>query len=225
MGENRSVPSAPNRDLDPQGSMQRTPSSSSNFRRRGPRWALGGLSVALCLLGACGGAGADPQAEAAQVPAAEPPPPLESVEVSLLVPEGFELLDEETLALKYPSQPRPTQVYSDASGGVNLIVKHTDEVLAAKGLDEARLFTQRMLGNMDPGLEWVSSELRTVQGREWFTLDYRSMSSGVALRNMLSATSFEGTMLMVTINLTGELEAEWAEPASAVLASVQVRSR
>jgi hypothetical protein len=220
--------------------MQRTPSSSSNFRRRGPRWALGGLSVALCLLGACGGAGADPQAEAAQVPAAEPPPPLESVEVagvrleprsmvdgrvSLLVPEGFELLDEETLALKYPSQPRPTQVYSDASGGVNLIVKHTDEVLAAKGLDEARLFTQRMLGNMDPGLEWVSSELRTVQGREWFTLDYRSMSSGVALRNMLSATSFEGTMLMVTINLTGELEAEWAEPASAVLASVQVRSR
>jgi hypothetical protein len=45
----------------------------------------------------------------------------------------------------------------------------------------------------------------------------------VPIRNMMSATSLGGTMLAVTVNMTGDLEAAWAEPAEAILASVQVR--
>lgn len=201
--------------------------SPSNRRRAG--WIL----AALCAVSACGG-----EAEPDPVGNAEPLPALESVEVagihleprsmvegrvSLLMPAGLELMDEEALAFKYPSDRRPTQVYTDESGMLNLIVNHTAESMAAEGLDQARQFTEEMFGKMDPTAEWVASEMRTVQGREWFYLDFRSTASGLPIRNMMAATSLGGTMLMVSANMTDALEADWVAPVEAVLASVQVR--
>ena len=197
------------------------------------RWLAGGALAALCLASACGGAEEAPEADAP-----EPPPPLESVEiagvrleprtmvsdqVSLLMPVGLELMDAETLAFKYPSDPRPTEVYTDETGLLNLIVNHTAEAMTPEGLDQARQFTEQMFGKMDPTVEWIASEMRTVQGRDWFHLDFRSTASGYSIRNMMSATSLDGTMLMVTVNMTDNLEPAWAETAGAVLASVQVR--
>lgn len=194
---------------------------------------------ALCLLGACGQVEeAPPATESGTQAQPESLPALESVEVagvqleprsmvddrvSLLMPEGLALMDSEALAFKYPSDRRPTDVYTDESGGLNVIVNHTAEAMTIAGLDQARQFTEQMFGRMDPTAEWVVSEMRSVQGRDWFYLDFRSTASGVPIRNMMSATSLGGTMLAVTVNMTGDLEAAWAEPAEAILASLQVR--
>lgn len=209
---------------------ERRPSLHSSTLRQGQAGLAG---LALCLLAACG------QVEEAPVEdEPEPLPVLESIEVAgisleprsmvdervaLLMPAGLDLMDAEALAYKYPSDRRPTEVYTDESGGLNLIVNHTAEAMNLAGLDQARQFTEEMFGRMDPTAEWVASEMRSVQGRDWFYLDFRSTASGVPIRNMMSATSLGGTMLAVTVNMTGDLEAAWAEPAEAILASVQVR--
>ena len=203
-----------------------------------PRQVRAGfVGLMLCLFSACGQVEETAPEEAHAEGGSAPLPALKSIEiagvlleprsvaderVSLLMPAGFERMDAEAIAYKYPSETRPMEVYTDESGGLNVIVNHTAEVMTLAGLDQARQFTEEMFGRMDPTAEWVASEMRSVRGRDWFYLDFRSTASGVPLRNMLSATSLSGTMLAVTVNMTGDLEAAWAKPAEAILASVQV---
>ena len=45
--------------------------------------------------------------------------------VVLLLPVTFELMGEEMLRLKYPAERRPTVVYTNPAGSVNVALNHT----------------------------------------------------------------------------------------------------
>lgn len=50
-------------------------------------------------------------------------------QVSILAPEGFGLMPNDILEMKYPSSRRPTEVLSDSTGGVTLAFNHTKNAM------------------------------------------------------------------------------------------------
>src|SRR5690606_18155746 len=45
--------------------------------------------------------------------------------IELKIPKDFEIMDEDMVKLKYPSERRPTTIYTNKSGGINVALNLT----------------------------------------------------------------------------------------------------
>ena len=142
--------------------------------------------------------------------------------VSLLIPWDFTLMDEETLRLKYPSDRRPTVVYTDDTGAVNVAINHTNTRLPQSELAAFLKHMDSMFRNLYPSATWFKSEIVSINGREWFILELRTPAIDTEIRNIILCTSLDDRQLLVSFNVTKELEETWLEPAGVIVQSIQV---
>ena len=143
--------------------------------------------------------------------------------LSLLIPEAFSEMDEESLKLKYPSERRPTLVYTNGSGAINVAVNHTKNRMAPSDVGALHKQMDGMFRNLYPSATWFKSGVIDINGREWFALNLRTPAIDTEIRNIMVGTSVEGRLLMVSFNVTKELEHQWLEPAEAIIQSLRVR--
>lgn len=143
--------------------------------------------------------------------------------LSLLVPEEFSEMDEETLQLKYPSERRPTLVYTNESGAINLAVNHTKDRMPQSEIDAFHKQMDAMFRNLYPSATWFNSGVIDINGRNWLTLNLRTPAIDTEIRNIMVGTSLDGRLLLVSFNVTKELEDQWLEPAEAIIQSLGVR--
>ncbi len=176
-----------------------------------------------------GGRSASP-ADAGEAPAAttvggvplEPQTALDG-RLALLVPAGFSVMDEETLRLKYPSERRPTLVYTDEDASINVAVNHTKDRMPQREIRSFHAHMERMFRNLYPTAVWFQSGIIEIRGREWMALDLRTPAIDTEVRNIMVGTSLEGRLLLVSFNVTREQEEEWIAPAEAIVQSLRVR--
>lgn len=143
--------------------------------------------------------------------------------LKMLVPFGFALMDEQILAAKYPSGNRPTEVYTDASTKVNIAVNHTQNALQEPQLAAFHQQMDQMFRGQHPGSEWFRSGPVKINDRVWFTLDFRMQAADTKIRNIMMMTSLDNRLLIVSVNVTADLEATWMKPAQQMLDSMMIR--
>ncbi len=110
----------------------------------------------------------------AQSPEALTPKVLLDGTVQVLVPAGFAPMSEALLRVKYPSSQRPTLVYSNPSGSVNLALNHTANPLQPNQLAEVHQVMEATFKRLYPSAVWFQSGLTTINGRAFFLLDLRT---------------------------------------------------
>ena len=142
--------------------------------------------------------------------------------LTLLVPQEFSIMDDETLSLKYPSERRPTLVYTNESGSINVAINHTKDRMPQSEIGTFHKQMDGMFRNLYPSATWFESGVIEINGREWLTLNLRTPAIDTEIRNIIVATSVEGRMLLVSFNVTKEQEDEWLEPAEAIVQSLRV---
>ncbi len=142
--------------------------------------------------------------------------------VAMLVPEDFELMGEEMMRLKYPSERRPTVVLTNPRGSVNVALNHTQDALPAAEIEQVHEFMDNMFRNVYPSASWNRSEVTSREGRQFFLLDLVTPAVDTKIRNMITGTSVDGRLLLVTFNCTQELEEEWAALGRKIIESIRV---
>ncbi len=142
--------------------------------------------------------------------------------VEVLVPVGFAPMGEELLRVKYPRAQRPTLVYSDPSGAVNLALNHTANPLQPSQLAEVHQAMEATFKRMYPSAAWFQSGLVTIYGRRFFLLDFRTPALDTDVRNMMMGTAVQGRLLLVSFNVTKEREAHWLTAAKKILYSIKI---
>ena len=142
--------------------------------------------------------------------------------VQVLVPAGFAPMSQELLRVKYPSTRRPTLVYSNASGSINLALNHTANPLQPNQLAEMHQAMETMFKRLYPSAVWFQSGLKTINGRAFFLLDLRTPALDTEIRNLMVGTSLQGRLLLITFNVTQQHEARWLPTAQKILASIKV---
>lgn len=143
--------------------------------------------------------------------------------LSLLVPEAFSVMDEEMLKLKYPSQRRPALVYTDQSGAINVAFNHTKDRIRQSEIAAFHKQVDGMFHNLYPTATWFNSSVTDINGRNWLMLDLRTPAIDTEIRNITVGTSLDGRLLLVSFNVTKELEDQWLEPAQTIIQSLRVR--
>lgn len=142
--------------------------------------------------------------------------------VSLLVPSDFSPLSEERLLLKYPSSNRPTEVLSNERGTVNIALNHTGNALAPEEVANAHAAIEQMFKNLYPSARWNRSEVVVREGRSYIVLDLWTPALDTEIRNIITGTSVDGRFLLVSFNVTRELEKTWGSVGTRIKNSIHV---
>jgi hypothetical protein len=158
----------------------------------------------------------------AQAPVLETKSLLEG-RVTLLIPRGFEPMSAELLVRKYPSANRPNLVYSNAATTINVALEHTVHRIQPAQLAAAHQSIRTTFSSAYPSAEWFRSEVRAINGRQFFLLDVRTPAVDTIVRNIIVGTSLDDRLLMVSFNVTKALEGEWLAAGNRIIESITVK--
>lgn len=142
--------------------------------------------------------------------------------LSLLIPEEFTVMSEEMLSLKYPSSRRPTLVYTNEAGSVNVAINHTQDRMPPASIAAFHRQMDGTFRSLYPSAQWFDSRMTQINGRSWMLLHFRTPAIDTEVRNLMVGTSLDGRLLIVSANITRELEDQWLAPAEAIIQSVRI---
>ncbi len=142
--------------------------------------------------------------------------------VQVLVPAGFDVMSPELLHFKYPSERRPTLVYTNAAGSVNLALHHTPTPVEPTQLAQVHASMEALFRQRYPSAQWFQSGLVQINGRTFFLLDLRTPALDTEIRNMMVGTALQGRLLLISFNATKALEAGWVPVGRQILASIRL---
>lgn len=143
--------------------------------------------------------------------------------VELKVPKGFEIMSEELMKLKYPSDRRPTLVYSDESGGINVALNLTQSQASKQLIPAYKENFMQTFKKLYPSAEWKDNGVKTINGKEVGYLEFVTPALDTDIYNLIFFTDLEGKLLLCTFNCTKNSIDEWTPTAKEIMNSLKVK--
>ncbi len=141
--------------------------------------------------------------------------------LKVFIPSGFALMDEVTLKARYPIEGRrPTEVYTNTEGTINIAFNHTQTRGGITDLPQFKQVFERQFNQ--PGINFRKSELKPINGTDFIILEFITSSPDGEVYNRMFITSLENRLLMGTFNCTVTHLQEWQPIADKIVNSLEV---
>lgn len=142
--------------------------------------------------------------------------------LSILLPKDFTLMQNEMLEVKYPiAERRPTEVYTDESGAINVALNITQNQVTQEQLPEVEEALKNQFTST-PNITFNSCEIRAINGQKYVILDFYSQAVDTKIYNLMFVTSLNNKMLIGTFNCTVEHLTQWEPVGQKIINSVKV---
>jgi hypothetical protein len=142
--------------------------------------------------------------------------------VELFLPTSFNLMDAESVSLKYPSkQSGDFEVYTNADGNINIAFEHLPDKATMNDLPKLRELFEQQFNH--PSIDFRKSEIKKINGRDFIVIEMVTPAADTEVYNLMFVTSSGGRLLMGTFNCTVDKLKEWQPLAERILGSVKVR--
>ncbi|MCX7419866.1 MAG: hypothetical protein NT013_10055 [Planctomycetia bacterium] len=142
--------------------------------------------------------------------------------VKLLIPKEFSVMSADMLEVKYPDAQRPTLVFTNEKGTVNLAFNHTKNKATAAAIPVFHRQTEAMMRRQIAAENWLASEMITLDELNWFRLDFRTPAVDTTIRNITLGTSLENRILLVSFNTTTAEEEAWLPIGQQMIQSLRI---
>jgi hypothetical protein len=141
--------------------------------------------------------------------------------MSLLLPSGFTQMGESTLLVKYPnSGNRPTEVYTNDKGSINIAFNHTSNPVSGQELNQVQTAIQQQLSSTI-GIEILKTDKLNVNDSEFVTIEFMSNAIDTKIYNMMFITALNGKLLLGTFNCTVNDLDEWQSISKKIISSIK----
>ena len=145
-----------------------------------------------------------------------------SGKATMLIPEGFELMDVEMLASKYPQTGhQPTEVYTNEEGTINIALNYTQNKAEEKDLSGVKKTMESQFNQ--PTIEFNQSSMQEINGRKYIQLEFVTPAVDSRIYNFIQITSFEGRLAMFTFNCTGNYRKAWEATGKKIMQSIEMK--
>ena len=139
----------------------------------------------------------------------------------MLIPSTFTMMNSETIARKYPvAGHRPSEVYSNFNGSINIALNHTNN--AVKESDLTAIKEQMEAQFNRPGIDFKKSQMQTLNGKKFVILEFISPAADTKIYNLMAITSLEGRLAIITFNCTANYTNEWKPIGAKIIESVRL---
>lgn len=143
--------------------------------------------------------------------------------VELKIPTDFDLMSEELLKIKYPSERRPTLVYSNELGGINVALNLTTNKASEQLIPVYADNFVQTFKNLYPSAEWKDSGVKTINGKAVGFLELITPAIDTEIYNLIFFTDLDGKLLLCTFNCTKKNIEEWTPIAKEIMNSLKIK--
>lgn len=143
--------------------------------------------------------------------------------VQLKIPKTFTIMPEEIAKLKYPSQSRPSLIYSNESGGINVALKLTKSEANQQMISSFKDSFVKNFKSAYPSAEWKDSGLKTINGKKVGYIELVTPALDTDIYNLMFFTDLNGKLLICTFNCTKKDMEEWTPVAKEIMNSLEVK--
>jgi len=143
--------------------------------------------------------------------------------VELKIPKEFDIMSEELMKLKYPSERRPTLVYSNETGGINVALNLTENKANQDLIEPYVENFVNTFKNMYPSAEWKGSGTKDINGQKIGFLKLITPAIDTKIYNVMFFTDLNGQLLLCTFNCTENNIKEWETTADEIMNSLKIK--
>lgn len=143
--------------------------------------------------------------------------------VELKVPKDFQVMNEEMMKLKYPSERRPTLVYTNKTGGINVALNLTTNQANQDLIVPYKDNFLNTFKKLYPSAEWKSSGVTEINGRKVGYLEFITPAIDTKIYNLIFFTDLDGQLLLCTFNCTEKSIKEWEPTAKEIMKSFKIK--
>jgi hypothetical protein len=143
--------------------------------------------------------------------------------IELKIPADFELMNEEMLKLKYPSERRPTLVYTDKSGGINVALNLTKSKATQDLINSYKDYFVSTFKNLYPTAEWKETGVKVINGRKVGYQELITPALDTKIYNLMFFTDLDGQLLLCTFNCVEKSLKEWEPYAKEIMQSLTLK--
>jgi len=143
--------------------------------------------------------------------------------VELKIPKDFDIMSEELMKLKYPSERRPTLVYSNESGGINVALNLTQNQASQQLIPAYQDNFVQTFKNLYPSAEWKDSGVKMINGKKVGFIELVTPAMDTEIYNLMFFTDLDGKLLLCTFNCTKESIDEWTPIAKEIMNSMKIK--
>ncbi|WP_462253463.1 hypothetical protein [Ferruginibacter sp.] len=145
-----------------------------------------------------------------------------SGKINLKIPKSFEIMSEEMLKVKYPSERRPTLVYTNESGGINVALNLTQSKAAQNIISVYKDKFVETFKNVYPSADWKDKNVKEINGRKVGYLELITPAIDTEIYNLMFFTDVDGKLLICSFNCTKKNIPEWTAIAKEIMNSLKV---
>ena len=143
--------------------------------------------------------------------------------VELKIPHDFEIMSDEMIQTKYPAANRPTLVYTNKSGGINVALNLTQHPANQDIILSYKDNFMQSFKNAYPSAEWKDSGVKEINGKKVGFLELVTPALDTEIYNLVFFTDLEGKLLLCTFNCTKKDTGEWIPIAQEIMNSLKIK--
>jgi len=143
--------------------------------------------------------------------------------VELKVPLDFEIMSDEKLQTKYPTANRPTLVYTNKSGGINVALNLTQHTANEDLISSYKDNFVQSFKNAYPSAEWKDSGVKEINGRKVGYLELITPAMDTEIYNLVFFNDLENKLLLCTFNCTKNKTGNWIPIAKEIMNSLKIK--
>ena len=142
--------------------------------------------------------------------------------INLKIPKSFEIMGEEMLKTKYPSANRPTLVYTNESGEINVALNLTESKAAQNIISAYKDKFVETFKKSYPSAAWKDKNVKEINGRKVGYLELITPAIDTEIYNLMFFTDVDGKLLICSFNCTKKNIPEWTSVATEIMNSLKV---
>jgi hypothetical protein len=142
--------------------------------------------------------------------------------LNILLPKDFVLMNNKMLEVKYPiAERRPTEVYTDDSGAINIAISLTNNQVSLEQLPDVEKALKKQFARTS-NITLNSSKITSVNGRKYVILNFYSQAIDARIYNLMYVTSLNDKMLLISFNCKTDYLPQWHSIGQKIIGSIKI---
>lgn len=143
--------------------------------------------------------------------------------VELKVPSDFDIMDEETIRVKYPTEQRPTLVYTNKNTSINVALNLTENPASQELIETYQEVFLESFKTTYPDAEWKNNAIIEVNGRAIGYLEFIISAQDSKIYNRIFFTDLNDKLLLCSFNCTIKYLKEWESVSNEIMHSLKLK--
>jgi hypothetical protein len=143
--------------------------------------------------------------------------------VELKIPKEFKIMTEEMLKIKYPTEKRPTLVFTNESSGINVSLNLTQNQASQDIIPTYADNFLQIFKKMFPSADWKGNGVKKINGKRVGYLELITPAIDTEIYNLMFFTDVDGKLLLCSFNCTKDRMEEWVPIANEIMNSLNIK--